>query len=243
MIQNVAYYSDDITLLPAKAIWSFCRQASWLAPFYFALYYFLKRINFKAEAAYGIARPDELTIVRTRSLSVEEQDAFAPYFDTLNAQGYTYVFSSISPFIGSKSEITAVFLGSDGQSYVTLVRTKTKQGSAEDIQTGFGCHSFLTKGIWMTSAPVENALQFDDIFPPEITIAPLGLKATLEDVIVEHQRQLSSTSVKSQQFDVDSLSHYMMRAGQLAFDHLVKKKYCHRLSDAEVNRLIDLQSN
>jgi hypothetical protein len=238
MHKHEAYYSDDVTLLPASAIWrSSVRASILLAPGIFSYFYFRKLFGLPFRANYASPWPRELPMAGIETLPAEARDAFALRFPDLNANGFEFAFCCVSPFIGTKWGASAAFLSRDGQCYATLVWIKIRLGAFERSETIFACHSLLSTGKVLTTAPTRPAVWIPQLIPPDVTIVDLPPSTTLEETIRFHRERLREAPCRPTVLDASSLEGHMLVGAQQLYDHLISKGYYRKLSDAEVKRL------
>lgn len=235
---NVAYYTDEITLLSARTIWRISRQAQLLAPLVFGFFLLRKCLRLPFQAKYGSPRPTELHTVGIETLPAEARDAFAERFPALDASGYLLAFCTMMPFIGAKSGASAVFLSQTGESYATIVWLKIKLGKLERSDTIFACHSTLQTGGELTTASLPRDLWIPEMIPPETTVSLLPKGAPQHEVIRAHRERLASPQFKPNLLDAASLAEYLLSSTQRLYDHLINKNLYRRLTDAEVSRLV-----
>ncbi len=171
------------------------------------------------------------------TLPAEARDAFALRFAELNANGFEFAFCCVSPFIGTKWGASAAFLSRDGECYATLVWIKIRLGAFERSETIFACHSLLSTGKVLTTAPTRPAVWIPQLIPPDVTIVRLPPSTTPEETIRSHRERLCQASSKPVLLNITSLQGHMLVTAQQLYDHLISKGYYRQLSDVEVNRL------
>lgn len=232
------YYTDDITLLPSSAIWkSSCRASIAMAPGLFAFFYIRKLLKLPFRPNYGAPWPETLPIVPIEALSSEARDAFALRFPELAANGFELAFCLETPFIGTKWGASAVFLSNDGICYATLVWLKLRLRGFERSETTFACHSSLSNGEVISTAPVRQAIWIPELIPPGVDLTRLPETTTPDQVIHSHLQRLGTLEGASRVLDQNSLREQMHETAQKLFEHLVGKGFYRQLKPSEVAQL------
>lgn len=232
------YYTDDITLLPTSAIWkSSCRASIAMAPGLFAFFYIRKLLKLPFRPNYCAPWPETLPIVPIEALSSEARDAFALRFPELAANGFELAFCLETPFIGTKWGASALFLSNDGKCYATLVWLKLRMRGFERAETTFACHSSLTSGEVISTAPVRQAIWIPELIPPGVHLMRLPENTPPEQVLQSHRQRMQSLASAPRVLDQNSLRVQMHQTAQQLFEHLVGKGYYRKLKPLEMSYL------
>jgi hypothetical protein len=232
-----AYYTDDITLLPARLIWRFVAPGGIVAPFLFSWFYFRKLLHWPYRANFAAPYPDSLPVRPIDSLPVEARNAFALAFPEMDACGLTFAFCTITPFIGTKWGASAIFTTAERELYASIVWIRIKLGAFDRTETTISCHSLLPSGITLSTAAIPEKRWIPEMIPSRVKMTRLPENANLPQILGAHRETLRTCGAAPLQLNESALQAHILSTMQALYEHLIGNKLYRKLSDAEVKRL------
>jgi hypothetical protein len=161
------FYTDDITLMPAAAIWRAARRQSLLSCLLLFPYFMARKVlRLRHRANHGIPRVTELPAVPDEHIPAEIIHAFAPFTEACNQNRMEHVQYVRSPCIGNRTVFTSIWLDPTGTIYCNMTWIDTRLGNHQFTKTVFGCHSWLKSDVELHTAPMAPEDWIPEIIPP-----------------------------------------------------------------------------
>lgn len=236
-IESPQYYTDDITTLPISAIWRFARRQGVVScSILFPMFLARKLLKLRFPANHATCRVTELPAIRQEDLPADIQSDLDPLEAACRDAGMEHVRTFRVPWIGGKSGVFSIWLDPSGDVYCNITRINLQLGSIRKSKTVFACHSRLTSGVDLHTAPVAPQDWIPELIPPSQDFAPLP-PDTLPAAVIQRHRERVSGLTGIIRFDTKTLIDEVLRASQQMFDFLLAKGIYTPLSSTEVKRL------
>jgi hypothetical protein len=230
------FYTDDITLLPTRAIWQFIRRRPIRQRvFLFIIVLVRKALNRRFPANHGMARPEEVIPLCDDELPPNVREAFTPFVRACHEAGMSLVCNFRSLCIGNKRGFHSVWLDPRGVAYLDIFWLHLRVGQLEKSDVRCGCHSRLTSGVILHTAPLAPEYWIPEFAPPNHDLMRLAADAPPCEVIDRHRERIANRS-DLVRFDANSLLKEIIHTGQEVVDFLVEKGILSPLTEAEIQR-------
>jgi hypothetical protein len=236
------YYSDDITLMPNRIIWQGSRLSGLFAPLMFSFFYLRKCLKLPFRPKFAAPYPTSLPIQSIDALPPQARDAFARTFPEMHASGLQLAFCTVTPFIGTKWGASAIFINAEGDIYASVAWIRIQLNAFDRAESTMSCHSLLPSGMTLTTGAISQNRWIPEMIPPNVSITRLPETSTLSEILRTHRERLRNQSQAPVRFDEQALQAQILTTMQALYDHLIVKNLYRKLTQAEVNRMLNEQA-
>ena len=192
MNDAVTYYTDDVTLLPARTIWRIVfRGLPVMAPPAFAYFYARKILRRRFPASYGAPYPQAIEIVAESEIPTDARASMAPITRACEELGFQTAFHLVPRFIGGKRAASTVLLGGDGYSFATVVWFSVSVGQFTKSKVVFSCHSCLINGCRLHTSTIAAEDRHPELIPPDTHMMCLPVDTPMPKVVDAHRAHTS----------------------------------------------------
>lgn len=236
------YYSDDITLMPNRIIWQGSRLSGLLAPLMFGFFYVRKCLKLPFRAKFAAPYPTYLPVQSIDTLPPQARDAFARAFPEMHANGFTLAFCTVTPYIGTKWGASAIFINAERDIYASVAWIRIQLNAFDRAESTMSCHSLLPSEMTLTTGAISQNRWIPEMIPPNVSITRLPETSTLSEILRTHRERLRTQNPAPVRLDENALQAQILATMQALYDHLIGKKLYRKLTEAEVNRLLNEQA-
>jgi hypothetical protein len=234
---NTRYYSDDISLLPPRAIWRLLRRhPHWIQRLPLFIYFIGCKIAGSKNPVYGLPRPAALVEVEWSSLPAEAQQACEATASACREAGFHPVTYLHSQAIGSRRGYSAVWLHSQGQMYATSIWFEIRRAGQLRSKAVFGCHSVRTNAQILNCGSIAPNDWIPELIPPNHNILNIWPEASPVKIIESHRNRIRC-EFDLQQLNEDTVRQQVLVSSQQLFDYVITKGICAPLTQSEIERI------